>query len=506
MDGREKNARVVSLFYGMSSQMSMGVHNNSLRNLGRALHERVFRVSRNGALVEPPRPVVNAFLSCSEFRTRWVERLDVCPKFSHQQVCDRFTSAKKKLYEQAMESLKSRPLERSDAYTTAFVKAEKINRSRKVDPAPRLIQPRSVRYNVELGSYLRLNEHRMLVAIDRVFGSTTVMKGLNVEQVGSSIAKKWAMFGSPVGIGLDASRFDQHCSIQALEYEHSFYTAVFPNDKHLQKMLGWQLHNKGWGNAVDGTIKYEVEGCRMSGDINTSLGNCIIMCGLVYTYLKEKGVTAELVNNGDDNVIICETNDMDKLSDIGEWFLQKGYTLVLEEPVYELEKVEFCQSQPINVGGHYKMVRQPKNCLAKDAVSLSSIRNETDMKTTLSAVGMCNMVINSGVPVQYAAAERMWQKGNRKEVHFDLQRRLIGYGGTERIRNLKLRNHSISDTTRLSYFKAFGIDPDTQMKLEEYYGQVELDWLDGPLTDKNTDLSSDIKVYSQIPQVLIEGE
>jgi hypothetical protein len=33
-------------------------------------------------------------------------------------------------------------------------------------------------------------------------------------------------------------------------------------------------------------LKYQVEGCRMSGDMNTSSGNCMIMVALVYSYME----------------------------------------------------------------------------------------------------------------------------------------------------------------------------------------------------------------------------
>jgi hypothetical protein len=52
--------------------------------------------------------------------------------------------------------------------------------------------------------------------------------------------------------------------------------------KELAELLKWQLQNKGFARTIDGLIKYSVEGCRMSGDMNTALGNCTIMCALVY--------------------------------------------------------------------------------------------------------------------------------------------------------------------------------------------------------------------------------
>jgi hypothetical protein len=74
-------------------------------------------------------------------------------------------------------------------------------------------------------------------------------------------------------VGLDASRFDQHVSHAALKWEHSVYNSWF-KDKEFARAISMQLINEGTGYTDEGKIKVEVEGCRMSGDMNTSAGNC----------------------------------------------------------------------------------------------------------------------------------------------------------------------------------------------------------------------------------------
>ena len=112
----------------------------------------------------------------------------------------------------AVESLKVSPIEEKDSYLNAFVKCEKINRTAKLDPAPRIIQPRKPRFNVCLGRYIKPIEHAIYRAIDKVFGSPTVVKGMNATERGLLLARKWARFSDPVAIGIDAKRFDQHVS------------------------------------------------------------------------------------------------------------------------------------------------------------------------------------------------------------------------------------------------------------------------------------------------------
>lgn len=501
----DSKLRNICAIVDASSQFSFGVHNNSLANIGRALHERVFRVSRNGQLVEPPRPLPGVFERCIDFRSRWLRHVGNCPRFSRQDVVDCYKSGKKKLYQNALKSLQTDPVTEFDARTTAFVKADKLNLSRKPDPAPRLIQPRSVRYNIELGTYLRLNEKRMLKAIDLVFGSPTIMKGLNVSQVGRAIVQKWERFTDPVAIGLDASRFDQHCSRQALQYEHSFYKSVFKGEKLLADLLRWQEVNKGVARCNEGEIQYEVEGCRMSGDINTSLGNCIIMCGLIHTYMNEHDLDCEVVNNGDDNVLILEREHLHKVANLGPWFLEFGYTLTLEDVVDEIEKIEFCQSQPIWTPFGYRMVRQPKNAVAKDCYTMLSMQYEKDFRTMLGAVGICGKIINDGIPVQSAQHECFYRNGNKKvEVGSDIFYSHVEYGNNERVRGLTYHGDPIHASTRVSYYKAFGIDPDTQVKLEKQWDEMDLSYGIGPLVVKCSD--SPISTYCKIPAILVDPD
>nr|QDH88774.1 MAG: RNA-dependent RNA polymerase [Riboviria sp.] len=101
-----------------------------------------------------------------------------------------------------MESLGRDPLVVKDSYLTSFVKFEKQD----LGKAPRVINPRSPRYNLVLGKYLKFLEKRVYKGINRAFGAHTahtVIKGLNVEESGKVVMAKWRRFGKPVGVGLD---------------------------------------------------------------------------------------------------------------------------------------------------------------------------------------------------------------------------------------------------------------------------------------------------------------
>jgi hypothetical protein len=477
---REIRNRSVLSIGTLAFQQEYGVHNNSLANLGRALQERVFLVQGSGGLQKPPRPVGGAFRS-GLFRELWVSNLQGCHRVPHDYVVRAYKGRKASRYSNAFDSLEENPVSYEDSKLTAFLKCEKTNLSVKGDPAPRLIQFPNPRYSLELMTYLKFSEKKFMRAIDAVWGEPTVMSGYNCEQLGAIMAQKWDQFRDPVAVPLDFSRFDQHTSTGALEYEFEFYKAAFPGDQHLEELLRWQLKPRGIAVAGDGAIAYNCpEGGRGSGQINTSMGNKLIVCGLMWEYFKEIGLGASLANMGDDCVIFLESHSLCLLrKTLRQWWLLRGYNAVTEEPCFELEKIEFCQSNPVEVNGEWIMVRNPEKALSKDCVTLASSETPAQIASAYMAISTCGRIINSGVPISFAlhsAIHRAARKYTKDvEINPDFMFRQIEFGNFERMRGLTYQRRNISDETRLSYYRAFGIAPDTQKLIEEYYDSLTLD-------------------------------
>jgi hypothetical protein len=152
-----------------------------------------------------------------------------------------------------------------------------------------------------------LFEKRLFSGFETVFGYSVILKGMNAHATAEQLRSNWDSFTQPVAVGLDASRFDQHVSHAALCWEHSVYNGVFRSSE-LRRLLRWQLVNHGVARTEGQRIDYTTNGCRMSGDINTSLGNCLIMSSIVLAYCETRGITARLSNNGDDCVLILESS------------------------------------------------------------------------------------------------------------------------------------------------------------------------------------------------------
>jgi hypothetical protein len=395
------------------------------------------------------------------------------------------------------------PVTEADGELTAFLKAEKTNLTVKKDPAPRLIQFPNPRYSLDLMTYLKFNEKNFMKAIDDVWGEPTVMSGYNCVDLGRIMANKWDVLDDPVGIPLDFSRFDQHCSVEALKYEFEFYKKAFPGDDHLDWLLSMQLRPKGTAVAGDGAIRYNnPQGGRGSGQINTSMGNKLIVCGLMWEYFQEIGLRGSLANMGDDCVLFVERQDTHKVREtLTGWWLAHGYNAVVEPECNELEEIEFCQSKPVNVNGQWIMVRTPEKALTKDCLSLQPSETPAQIAATYMAISTCGRVINSGVPISFALHEALFRAASRYTKRVDLTDEFIfksiEYGNFERMRGLTYVRRRISNSTRLSYFKAFGITPDVQMALENYYNLLDMDFAQEAEYVKFTSL------HSELPEILL---
>lgn len=455
------------------------VHNNTVRNLRRGIFERVLFVMRGGvptALGEPPKELFKARLS--EFKSRLLSHVPPTTPVSREEFAAMYEGRKRTIYEEAVRSLATEGIRPKDANLKTFVKAEKVRITPdKPDPAPRVIQPRDPRYNVEVGRYLKPIEKRLYRAVNTVYGETTVAKGLNSDQRGRVLAQKWEKYRNPVGVGLDATRFDQHVSSTALEWEHSIYLKCFLSDcrGELKTLLGWQgtkRLNQGYGSASDGSVKYQVSGKRMSGDMNTALGNVILMCAMVYAYLKEIGVDASLLNDGDDCVLIFEREHLGRLDGLRGWFAAMGFDMKVEAPVYDLEKLEFCQCQPIWVNGQYRMVRCLRG-LSKDNYSIVPWDSERDMRGWLMAVGECGLSLSSGIPIYQEFYGLYVREGVKTGVH---KHPVMTSGMTMMAQGMVHQYAAPSARTRFSFWLAFDVTPDEQIAREKLYQELTLPW------------------------------
>lgn len=467
-NGLSHKTREFTVLTGFGLDHNLGVFNNSVDTIERAFAERYF-LCKDGDRFRPAfevGPSNYATTNLHEFRERVMKKMPRLPVMTSQQVVDAYSGHKRRIYQLALHSLEQDSLTKYDARLSAFVKFEKQD----ISKAPRIINPRSPRFNLRLGKYLKHAEKHFFKAVNKAYGGhtyATVIKGMNNDVVAQVLLQKWKRFDSPVAIGLDASKFDMHVSVPALMYEHSFYQALFPGNKELKWLLSQQLHNKGTARADDGVVKFSMTGTRCSGDLNTSLGNCLIMCALVWEYATERGVTVELANNGDDCVVFLDkTNEPHFTDGLESWFKTKGFSMAVEPTVDVFEQVEFCQARPVQLGTGWRMVRNVVSCLKKDPICLLSIPNQKVYEKWLYAVGECGGILCSGVPVLQHFYNVMLNHGTKcsegmkKEI---FKNRSVLY------QLQSLTAGDITPSARVSFYYAFGITPDWQIEMEKHF-------------------------------------
>jgi hypothetical protein len=481
--GRKPQVRRCKVMVGLSPEVAYDAHNPDVYTAASAIYGRMFRVQNaEGQMVPVPKPERGSFDPDDEFMTymRKSRHFATVRKVSHREVIDCYTGRRRECYERARVSLNLKRLEDRDSRLTTFVKCEKINFSAKPNAIPRCINPRSPRFNLELARYIKQLEKPCFRAIDSLFNQRrplkhkTVMKGLNARDLGNEISRVWRDYSNPVAVRLDAKRFDQHVSVQALQYEHSLWLSLFTGEERsqLEYILNGQLLNQCVCRCRDGTIRFMIPGMRMSGDMNTSSGNVILMCSMMHAFLnhldaKYGALGISLINNGDDCLLIGErevTNHV--VAEVETFFLRYGFEMDIEGTTDVLERAKFCQTHMLDLGrGDTVAVRSYPESIAKDCVSFLSINNDREFDSWRKAVGECGMSLCSGVPIfQEFYSCLLRGVGDVKANHGN------SFTGAQYLA-LGMQGQYIEPTTtaRVSFWKAFGVLPSMQRTMENIY-------------------------------------
>ncbi len=459
--------RMYHVLVGISgAQRRLEINNADIDTLSCALLERMYYCKVGDKYLPPPEVTEKkVFSTLAKFRLGVLKHFGPRPiKLYPEEFVEKFHGRRRKLYENALEEFDNFGVLRKHSESAAFVKCEKVDPTK----APRCIQPRNPVYNIGLGCYIKDLEHDLYSAIGRVFGDkVVVVKGLNVREIGNLMQEKWESFNDPIAIGLDATKFDMHVSAAMLKWEHSVYLNLYGGDKELRRLLNMQINNIGVGYCEDGKLRYKVQGRRFSGDMNTALGNCLIMCAMVYSYAEARGVRIKLVNNGDDCVVFMERKDeLAFTNNLDSWFLDLGFRMTREPTVDVFEQVEFCQMRPVHTTHGITMVRNFDTAREKDSLCILPINIESAARKWMYAVGECGLALCSGVPIMQELYHAYMRNGLPSNIQDSVQMQV----GSRFLRvRLDAKRAQVTDEARLSFWLAWGYTPDEQIALEEYY-------------------------------------
>lgn len=431
------------------------VHNNCNCNEYIALRNRV--------LFDCPKPDPQ-YIAASKLLARLIA--DWLPRGNQPdpQWNSQYKGSKRVKYERAAQSLVTVPLRRSDSYVSAFVKAEKIFQLKD----PRLIQARNARYNYELGCFLKPIEHQLynLKGTGRLTKhlppGRLIAKGCNMHRRAALIQKKMSRFQHPLVISLDASRFDAHVT-DMLIVEHIIYQRYWKNPL-LDKLLAWQVRNRG---RTSTGIKYKCVGGRMSGDMNTALGNCLISVLMLATIMRKMHFTPkrwDMLCDGDDVLLFIDRTDRHVLTALPDQYLKFGMPIKTENITEEFHAVKFCQTSPVETLNGVTMVANPTRTLSRSLVGVKHWDNPTYVPKYLALIGYCELALNVGVPVLQEFALTILSWGSQLPRKVNTTGRVIKAIREER--DHSIRPVQITPEARLSFEVAFGIPPEEQRALE----------------------------------------
>jgi len=441
--------------------------------------ERVFYHAVDGGFAPPRTPSMEVVTDVlSEFTWRFkahITRTVPQPLLTYPEL--NYRGRKLALYKRARDHVLGRTYGPNFGVLKTFIKHEKIQ----VKPkrlVPRVISPRSPEYNVCVGRYIRQLEHRVYEIIDKLWCGPTVMKGRNCIQQATAFADAWSEFHVPAAIMLDAVRFDQHVSVPMLSWEHSIYLSFFPPCYYseLEWLLSMQLFNRGKVRCPDGVLNYQVNGCRASGDMNTAMGNCLIMCAAVYALVRSLGIHARLLNNGDDCTLLVERGSVESVSAaIPGFFGRLGFIIDVEGVVHCLEHIVFCQTQPVFDGRRWAMVRDPRVAISKDVTIL---RHWTlkEYAVYLQQLGIAGLAAYGNMPVWSSFYKCLSRSKTEGHVSPGLIAHILGPILDSGLGRLSLGTNNCGDVTmqsRTSFALAFGIIPTAQRWLERYYDSLD---------------------------------
>jgi len=156
---------------------------------------------------------------------------------------------------------------------------------------------------------------------------------------------------------------------------------------------------------------------------------------------------------------------------IPDYFAQLGFVMKVEAPVEVFEQLVFCQTQPVYVDEvEVRMCRDPRVTLSKDATMMNYEYASTALRTQMNAVGMCGLSLTSGIPVVQSYYVSLAGSVGRAKQRVDP--RFFETGFYRLSRGLESKSRPVSDAARVSFWRAFGIVPDLQIYLEQYFQSV----------------------------------
>lgn len=478
VDDHHRRKMRVAWAPGLEATWVSGVHANCSHNERAALLERVL-----GPLPWPDSQPVGPMFKRAVKSMRILAGTYQESKWSHLETALSYTGALRRRYLEAERSLRvDGPLSHRDYELQAFLKADKLNLLKY--HKPRMIFPRSPRYNLAIGCWLKPFEHWLWGRLTlkwffrarepawlrghvAKWGSTRVVaKGLSPRGRANLIARKFKSFESCTVFEADGKGFEAHVSSRQLVEEQSVYLAAYGWAKGLRSLLARQLVMAGRTNCG---WKFSRPGGRASGDFNTGMGNTIVMLAAVASGIPAD-VPYDVLVDGDNALVFMSGADVSRVYPVFAQSVlnQCGQELVLDSPVTVLEEVRFGRSAPVKISSGYTMVRDWRRVLSGFSCSHRWLNEPTFARRWLYDVCRCELSLALGMPVLQEVFVKMLKhlgRDGKKVVEDSLALYFVQGAWLADVKDVI----PVSLETRLSFEKAFGLAPHDQILMESVF-------------------------------------
>lgn len=388
-------------------------------------------------------------------------------RWTRDEVVATYSGALRRRYQEAMESLDDEELGNADFKLRAFLKGEKFDPLLKVSK-PRMICPRSPRYNLELARFLKPLEHLLWkkwkfghgVRPTRVSG-----KGLNGRERAALIKEKMDSVGDCLVFEVDGKAFEAHVTREQLLLEHSVYKAAYPNNVELNRLLAVQLELKG---KTSGGVKFSRPGCRASGDFNTGLGNTLLMGNFVIAAMERGGFDFKwtVLADGDNCLLFV---DRVRGAGVAGMFAELvssvcSHEMTVEKPTSIFEEVVFGQSRPCYTEAGYTMVRDPYKVLSGAFCGYRHFHDKMFAPRLIRGISLAELSLARGLPVldaYFSTASRLTAGfKSLQNAEFFFEGHLINVKDPGPL--------AVTAEARTSFELAWGIGVEEQLRMERY--------------------------------------
>lgn len=389
------------------------------------------------------------------------KRIGHVPRARPSVVVNHRIAMKRRRFGRGMEIYLRRGCLEKDSFITEMQKLEFYDVEKLADKEDRGIQYRTPTYNAALARHLHNVEPAIYRQLFNQDATPIVAKGYSPLERGLIIDAMASRFVEPMFVLADHSRFDAHVNAELLEEEHRTYLRLRGYAPELQTLLSWQKKSKG---VSHGGVKYHVTAKRMSGDLNTALGNTLLNWAMLASFIRINKLDADLFLDGDDSVMILEKQDF---PDLAAHCLKFG--MVTEVVVVDdIHHAEFCQSRLIYTRIGPVMVRNPWKTLDVMTKTPRFIREQKSANGVLAATAIGELMQAPGVPVIAPAAAALARWTGEVPVHItpDDFGRFLVYRTTTVVER-------VDPTARVELEHAWGMSISEQLALEAYYEQFD---------------------------------